>query len=85
MVVSRQVADEMSLDILQSGGSLTRLEPWSMEKAEQVRNLGQSMEGREHNGIIDSLHACQLYEILSVFRADGLYADIGSVYLLLPA
>lgn len=86
MVVSRQVADEMLLDILQSGGSLTRLEPWSMEKAEQVQpNLGQSMEGREHNGIIDSLHACQLYEILSVFRADGLYADIGSVYLLLPA
>ena len=46
MVVSRQVADEMLLDILQSGGSLTRLEPWSMEKAEQVQpNLGQSMEG----------------------------------------
>ncbi|MGC6585934.1 ATP-binding cassette domain-containing protein [Paenibacillus sp. Dod16] len=46
MVVSRQLADEMLLDILQSGGSLTRLEPWSMEKAEQVQpNLGQSMEG----------------------------------------
>lgn len=46
MVVSRQVADEMLLDILQSGGSLTRLEPWSMEKAEQVQpNLDQSMEG----------------------------------------
>lgn len=46
MVVSRQVADEMLLDILQSGGSLTRLEPWSMEMAEQVQpNLGQSMEG----------------------------------------
>ena len=46
IVVSRKVADEMLLDILQSGGSLTRLEPWSMGKAEQVKpNLGQSMEG----------------------------------------
>ncbi|MEC0203076.1 ABC transporter ATP-binding protein [Paenibacillus lautus] len=46
MVVSRQVADEMLLDILQSGGSLTRLEPWSGEMAEQVHPTpGQSMQG----------------------------------------
>ncbi|MGG4341558.1 ABC transporter ATP-binding protein [Paenibacillus lautus] len=46
MVVSRQVADEMLLDILQSGGSLIRLEPWNGEMAEQVYSTpGQSMEG----------------------------------------
>ncbi|MGG4102763.1 ABC transporter ATP-binding protein [Paenibacillus lautus] len=46
MVVSRQVADNMLLDILQSGGSLIRLEPWSGEMAKQVNpTSGQSNEG----------------------------------------
>lgn len=46
MVVSRQVADEMLLNILQSGGSLNRLEPWNGEMAEHVcPTSGQSMEG----------------------------------------
>jgi ABC-2 type transport system ATP-binding protein len=46
MVVSRQVADDMLLDILQSGGSLIRLEPWSGEMVKQVYpTSGQSNEG----------------------------------------
>ncbi|MEK4979660.1 ATP-binding cassette domain-containing protein [Bacillus sp. FSL K6-6540] len=46
MMVTRQATDDMLLDILQSGGSLIRLEPWRGEMKEPERpGSGQPMEG----------------------------------------